>query len=285
MQLEPGVHRISAEDYHADPCPEPSLSRSIIKLLVSKTPRHAWMEHPRLNPNYKAQEAEKFDIGHAAHSVFLEGEDVVVVVKEKDWKKDVAKAARDEARKAGRVPLLPPQYESVMEMVGAADGALYEWEGRGLQICDGESELTHVWKERNGVWCRIRPDWRFQNLALDYKSTAALADPLTYNRIAVDTGLHIQDSFYRRGILATLGQDTAFVFMIQEINPPYLCSFMEIDTLMRDMGDSQVEWGIKRFGECLKKNHWPGYGNLTHTIEAPPWSLAAWELRKGELAA
>lgn len=34
--LSPGIHDISAEDYHADPAPAPSLSSSIAKLIIQK---------------------------------------------------------------------------------------------------------------------------------------------------------------------------------------------------------------------------------------------------------
>ena len=71
--MQEGRHIISFEEYLADPCPIPSLSRSTIKDLVSKTPRHAFWNHPKLNKEFKPEESEKkFDIGTAAHSVFLQ---------------------------------------------------------------------------------------------------------------------------------------------------------------------------------------------------------------------
>ena len=44
---------ISAEAYHADPAPEPSLSSSVAKILVNLSPAHARIAHPRLNPDYR----------------------------------------------------------------------------------------------------------------------------------------------------------------------------------------------------------------------------------------
>ena len=72
----PGIYDgIPENDYHADPVgPAPSLSASIAKLLVLKSPRHAWLAHPRLN-KAKAEEVEKAkrarDVGTATHKLVL----------------------------------------------------------------------------------------------------------------------------------------------------------------------------------------------------------------------
>lgn len=43
------IIRLPSAEYHADPAPEPSLSATLAKLLISRSPRHAWMASPRLN--------------------------------------------------------------------------------------------------------------------------------------------------------------------------------------------------------------------------------------------
>src|SRR5215831_5713580 len=49
MSVTPGVYAMPAAQYHADPCPTPSLSASIIKLICLDSPAHAWTAHPKLN--------------------------------------------------------------------------------------------------------------------------------------------------------------------------------------------------------------------------------------------
>lgn len=66
------LQTMSAEAYHQDPAPQPSLSSSIAKILLDQSPRHAWLAHPKLNPNYVAEEDSRFDIGTAAHVMMLE---------------------------------------------------------------------------------------------------------------------------------------------------------------------------------------------------------------------
>ena len=283
---KPGKYKISFEDYLRDPVIAPSLTRSTIKSLIEEPARKTFLQHPRLNPQAIEPTSEKFDIGTAAHSIFLEGYDCVRVVDAADWRTNAAKALRDEARVAGKVPLLSVQYSDVMAMVTAAHEALYEWEGYGLKIGCGYPEQTYVWQEGN-IWCRIRPDWMYRSpvdfsffKCLDYKTTGQTADPQEYNKIAIAHGHDIQDAFYRRGIKAIEGEEPDFVLMVQETEPPYLCAFMELDMMTKDMGEQKVAAGIRIWKERLSSGYWPGYGNDTYTMEAPPWSLAAWELRK-----
>lgn len=68
----PGVYPdIPEADYHADPCPTPSLSSSIGKELVNRSPWHAWTKHPRLNPEVEPDNRASFDLGSAAHAFML----------------------------------------------------------------------------------------------------------------------------------------------------------------------------------------------------------------------
>ena len=85
--MKAGVYKISFDEYLKDPCPVPSLSRSTIKSLVNDCPRKAYHGHPRLNKEYKAEEKTQFDIGSAAHDLFLGGGVAVAVFEYADWKK------------------------------------------------------------------------------------------------------------------------------------------------------------------------------------------------------
>lgn len=282
MLTEKGCHEINFTDYLSDPAPEPSLTRTTIKDLLFRSPRHAFYGHSRLNPGYKTKEAEKFDIGTAAHALFLDGIDIIEVINADDWRTKAAKEARDEARAKGKIPLLTAQTDNIFAMVDAARAALADSElAIGDLQTEGDSELTYIWNEGK-TWCRIRPDWISKDRALiiDFKTTAASAHPEEYNKIAVSTGLDIQDVFYRRGVKEIEGIEPTFVFMIQEIDPPYLCSFVKLDTLFIEMGEEKVKKGIRLWQECLHTGIWPGYTNQIYTMEAPAWSLASWEIRK-----
>jgi hypothetical protein len=93
----PGIYKMRAAEYHADPCLEPSLSSTIARVLCDSAPAHAQHAHPRLNLQNVEEEAEHFDIGTAAHAILLEGEAAVTVIDAKDWRTNAAKDARDAA--------------------------------------------------------------------------------------------------------------------------------------------------------------------------------------------
>ena len=277
---QPGRYpNIPFADYLADPCPDPSISRSVIRDLLN-CPAKAYANHPRLNPAYVPDEdSEKFDIGTAAHALFLQGLDVATVIDADDWRKKEAKEARDAARIAGKVPLLTRQYDAVADMVEVASEALAASELKCL-LANGESEQTFIWKE-DETWFRIRPDWiRKDNaLILDYK-TAESARESDFKRSIDAYGYDIQDSLYRRGVMEVCGTIPDFVFMVQEKTPPYLCSFFRLDAMFSDMGEGKVKQGIAIWRECMASGKWPGYSSGIVSLEPPPWALAAWESKR-----
>ncbi len=279
--MKPGCHHnIPENEYHADPCPVPSLSRSTIKDILD-CPLKAWMNHPRLNPRYQPKQRAIFDIGHIAHSLFLEGIDKAVSINAEDWRKNATKGEADEARKAGKIPLLKAQYEGVRIMAEEANRQLAASE-LGIQSIheEGDSELSYIWKERD-VWMRVRPDWirKDRKLILDYKTTSSSARPEEYARIITSTALEIQDSFYRRGVYNIERVLPDFVFMVQEVSSPYLCTFIKLDTLFKEMGEQKVTKGIRLWSGCLKSDIWPGYSKKICSVEPKPWALASWEMQ------
>jgi len=197
-----------------------------------------------------------------------------------DWKTNKSKEARKQVRDSKKIPLLTNQYDGVMEMVEVARRELKNSE-LNIDIKDGFSEMTYIWKEGE-TYCRIRPDWirKDGKLCLDYKTTAQLADPESYSRIVVNNGLDIQDAFYRRGISSVDNIEPDFYFMVQEVEPPYLCSFIALDLQFQDMGEQKVTRGLNLWRECMRTGVWPAYSQNIYTIEPPSYSLAAWEMRK-----
>ncbi|MFH1077519.1 MAG: PD-(D/E)XK nuclease-like domain-containing protein [Pseudomonadota bacterium] len=273
----PGSYKISNEAYHQDPCAKPSLSRDVIKNLLFKSPAHAHHDHPRLNPDFEPEEEEtKFDIGSASHPLLLEGNDIIEVIDAPDWRTKVAKEARAEARLKGKVPLLPPQYASVNSMVSVARIALTMSE---LQIAnlqeEGDSELSYFWQE-GGAWLKVRPDWisTDRQIILDYKTTTS-ANPNEFVRKVISMGYDIQEALYCRGVKAVEGITSKFIFMVQEIEPPYLCSFIALSPEFQDMGRKKVNQGIALWNQCMATGAWPGYPSRVMYLDMPAWA-AMW---------
>jgi len=280
MVLDVGIHKISNEEYHRDPCSKPSLSRSTIYELLFHSPAHAKFNHPRLNPDLVQEESEKFDLGSAAHSLLLEGIDNMVVIDAEDWRKKETKEQRETARKEGKNPLLKKQYNEVLAMVEAVKEQIKGC--KELRITDllkaGDSELSYIWKEKE-TYLKVRPDWisKDRKLIMDYKTTGNSANPSEFARQIIGCGYDIQAALYTRGVKTIEGIEPSFIFIVQETSKPYLCSFIGLTPEFLDMGKQKVEYGIFLWNQCMESGIWPGYPQRVCYPEPPSWGLSQFE--------
>lgn len=281
--MTPGIHTIPSAIYHADPCAEPSLSNTIAKILIGRSALHAWHAHPRLG-NGRVEDAEeeaKFNYGSACHDVLLEGGEALLVISPQDypskpkkageqgsipkgWTNDAIRAARDSAKAAGRIPVLPPQANRISAMVEVAKRFI-----DGSEIAeywtDAKSEVSAIWEE-DGIWLRCRFD-RLHNghrFIGDYKSTKD-AEPEAFSRHISRMGYHFQDAFYRRAVRALGYPDPRFAFLAQEITAPYACSLHDCSPALQEIADAQVERAVSLWRACMRTGKWPGYGGRIHS--------------------
>jgi hypothetical protein len=153
VTLDIGLHdAILAEDYHADP----ALSSGIAKLLIDRSPAHAWTAHPSLNPAWEREVEDKFDIGTAAHRLLLEGEDCIVEGDYKDWRSKEAKEFKEDARALNQIPLLIPQARRVREMVEKGRMQMDELHHDLDLFLHGKPEQTICCVERGSTGCTTR---------------------------------------------------------------------------------------------------------------------------------
>ena len=270
-----GVYTMRAAAYHADPCPAPSLSSSIARLLCESSPAHAREAHPRLNPQCVEEEAEHFDIGTAAHAILLEGSAAVTVIDAKDWRTNDAKAQRDAARTAGKIPLLVKIWADVQAMVTAARAQLDAHHDGRAMFTVGAPEQTLIWREED-VWCRARLDWLRAGGIDDYKTTGASANPEVISRTLFGNGWDIQAAFYLRGLKAIAGTDAMFRFACQETYPPYALSVIALGPDAMVLAEKRVLYAIERWRESLTANRWPAYPTQTAYASVPTWIESAW---------
>lgn len=281
----PGLYPdIAAETYHADPCPAPSLSNSIAKLLLGQSPRHAWFNHPRLNPRFVAENKVAYDIGTAAHAYLLEGRSIIEVIDAADYRTKAAQEARDRAYAAGKTPLLLRQWGDVQAMATAARAQLDAHEEAREAFTDGTPEVTLVWREGE-IWCRCRLDWLPNGrdgaaVIFDYKSTSGSAHPDAFERTISERGYDLQAAFYSRGIRAVLGVEAQFYFICQETYGPYALSVVGVTPQVIEPAMEKVAKAIRAWDWCLKHDSWPGYSSRIAWAQPMPWQLARWEDQK-----
>lgn len=267
----------SAADYHADPCPAPSLTASIANILINQSPAHARAAHPRLNPNFKRVDDPKFDLGTTMHQLILEGIDAAYVVLADSWRTNAAKEARDEARAHGRIPLLVDQYEEAKRAVAAAKAQIEAHPAEPGLFTDGKPEQTIMWEE-DGIWCRARLDWRRDDdLVLDdLKTCGQSADPRRWQRTMLSIGAATQARFYCRGIKALTGREPDFRFVVVETHEPFAVSVVSLAPSLEQLADAQVDYAIRTWRRCIETGEWPGYDTRVAHVEAPGWLEADW---------
>jgi len=276
MSVTPGVYAMPAAQYHADPCPTPSLSASIIKLICLDSPAHAWTAHPKLNPQFERENGEHFDIGTAAHAVLLEGEAAVAIIDAPDWRTTAAKTARDAARQDNRVPLLTKTWADVQAMVKAARWQLdHHADDSRAMFTDGEPEQTLIWQE-DDLWCRARADWIRTGAIDDFKTTSASANPDTWTRAMFNAGTDIQAAWYLRGLKRITGEDVSFRYAVQETYPPYALSVIALGPDALLLAEKKVLYALEVWRSCLKRRFWFGYPRRTCYATLPQWHEAWW---------
>ena len=267
---KPGIYDIPATEYHADPCPEPSLSASVARTLVERSPLHAWMKHPRLSNQIVEQPPSKMALGTAAHSVILQGDwSGIGFIAGDNYRTKVSKELRDKIIEIGGTPLLEKDRSTVEAMVA-------EFERAGIDRRGMETERTLVWQDKatesaTPIWCRARVDLLGDRLILDLKTTAVPATPERWGRTLL-WDYAMQCGFYRRGYRALKGgKPPAFRFLVQETTPPYSVAQFAFDEAGRDYADYLAEQAVWTWGECLKSQTWTSYPAGVNVIEAPYW--------------
>jgi hypothetical protein len=282
---EPGFYRMACEQYHRDPLPEPSLSNSIAKVMLGRSPRHAWARHPRLNPDCPPQEPNRqMDFGTVAHCLLLGKGREIVLVEAADWKTKAAKEARAEAAASGKVAVLAHKFEQADAMASAVRRQVEKVSDCENAFIAGDPELVLAWREGSS-WCRSMVDWIEPRRATghivvyDLKTTAMSAAPHAVSRLLYGQEYEMQAAFITAGIEALIPDAAGKVivrFVVVENDPPHLCSVVELDAAGLAIGRKKMHAALGLWQRCLADDHWPGYPDRIVEAELPPWCEAGW---------
>jgi PDDEXK-like uncharacterized protein DUF3799 len=280
----------TAGQYHADELgDQPTLSKSVMSILLEKSPAHARWNHPRLNPAFERKEDDKFALGTVAHQVFLEGLSAVAVIPYDDWRKQDAKDLRDEAKANGLIPLLAKDFERVEAMIVAVRSWLTL--NHPTMFVAGKPEQTVTWTDR-GVACRARLDWLLddQSEIHDLKSTSRSANPESWCRSTLfSIGADVQAAFYGRGIEAITGTRPDFKFAVCELEPPHAVSVIAMGPDVLTLAGKKIDYALELWRRCLERDEWPAYTSQVAYADLPPWEESRWLAREvrelGEVAA
>jgi hypothetical protein len=276
--MESGEHlKLSIADYLADPAPEPSLSANLAHLLLTASPRHAWMQHPRLNGNYAPQESAKLDLGKASHAVVLEGnEEIIEIIHAENYKTKAAQAARIKARASGKIPLLEEEAMIVDAMANEATRFLGQSELKDVFTKNGgDSEVSYLWHGMGHCWLRTRPDRvsKDRTILVNFKTTGGSSEPTAWVRQALlPHGYDLQAAFGLHAIRSLYSKDATYVFVVQENEKPYACSLVGLSPEWIEHAQYRFGRALILWDKCVITQEWPGYPTRIAYADLPPWA-------------
>jgi hypothetical protein len=292
---KPGYIDMGARYYHEDPCVQPSLNVSTIKELLGASPRHAWLQHPKLNKELVVDKASRVkDLGSAVHELLagkgrgivqVELTDKVTGIKSPamDYRTNAAQEVRDKAVADGFVPILPRDYVRAQRIADAVRLKCRRVPGMRNTFSHhvGHGEVIAVWRDRAGCWGRTMIDWWGPTDIdlVDVKTTTlGLSDDEISRKIERD-GLDIQEAWIRRGIAhlnPELEPRIRFRFILVEQEAPHGCRVVELPRDTVNVAKRKVHIAACQFATCLAHNHWPEYPDEITTIGPPEWADRRW---------
>lgn len=286
----PGIYSIPAETYHMDPIVVPSLSCSIARMLVRKTPRHAWQAHARFG-SVGIIPTKVMDDGSAIHAMTAGQSHLIDVIRTvygpktknkdligkpvRDYKTDAASEERDEIRCMGHIPVLAHRLPELTACYQAATKQLQQAEDGEVFLSPGRSEVMAVSCE-GGVYLRVLIDRLPDDRRLppgDLKCTELSAAPGGWER-RLQTEYAFQDAFYRRVLRGAEGHERpAMRFCVIELDPPHGTVIMAALPGLQALAEAEVERAVRIWRQCMQTDVWPLYPPFTAWVDAKPWQV------------
>lgn len=279
------VIECSEQEYRDDPCATPSLNPSIAHEMIQHTELHAWQFHPKLGKQqlveagFDAERETKDKLaGTVFHRLMLGKGATIDLLDFRNYTTNDAKAARDESKAAGHVPVLRHHMD---EFMLAHDVLRPKLEVLGY-VFDGESEIAIEWDEdgaRGPVRCRTRLDHlkRAGRKVWDLKKIVS-ADPFTISKHIYEFGYHLKFAAHVSAVSKLLGcdaDDIEYHLLFCEINPPYAVTPVDMRLCPSYCEIGRMNWdkAVMKWEQSLFTNRWPEYCSAPIGVEPPGYVL------------
>lgn len=283
--MQSGFLKMSVEEYHKDPCTEISLSQSIAHLMVSKSPQHAWFEHPKLGGGHVAP-SDDMNKGTLIGALLLGRGPVIEVFPYDNYMSKAAREERDRCRLEGHYPVLQKHYDSALL---AASAIRENFAKQGITL-EGNSEQAFCWIEKDEegkpVQCRGMMDqWQPPYRFIDLKKTEC-AHPKAVAAKYLMYGYDIQYAAYLSGLNKIFPENAGKhegLFLFYEADPPYAVLPAEPTGMFHEIGFRKWRKAINTWSKCLQTNTWPSYSTGPVFLDAPTWALKEEDLEDERL--
>lgn len=268
--------------YHADPCPEPSLSSTMANTIIEKTEVEAMMGSQRLNPKYVSKTSDVMSLGNIAHAMLLSNDESVYEIAPVDaWRTNEAKEMKADIERRNKIAL-NTKTSSIIVDVRAMIESLHKQLSVHKEYPDlfkkGRGEVSGFCKDEIlNIWLRARFDWLpedYEDLIVDYKTTGLDFDQWEKNELW--KGKYIQNPHYRKVYDTITGKKSKFIWVVQQTKAPFLIKIYEIDDGYNETVDMRYNHSSKVFQKCIKSGEWGG--TLPYAIHSfpPPWVMDKW---------
>lgn len=272
-----GIHYHYPEDaYRKDPCPSPSLSQSIAKVLVDESEVHAYMAHPRLGGR-PPKPSKRMDVGSICHALML-GKPLPEIehIECDDYKKKDNQALRDLAIEAGKIPLNNKEWGEQGSIIRAAEILRNKLQSLGVTFDPDHCEVAMFW-EVNGTQCKGKADNLEGFEVVDLKFTQC-AHPDFIDRQVRDHGTAIQEAAYTEAVNLLVPEADGrakFTLYFCEVQEPFCITPVRLSPEQSMIGQLQWSYAQRRWAECLRTNTWHEYmaPGECHVVQAKPWDL------------
>lgn len=260
----------------------PRLSPTIAKIMIERSPLHAWQAHRLLGGGNGKESTDAQNVGKVLEAIIfnqpVQGPDSQFAILDFDnYKKAAAQEARDDALAHDKTPILKRELE-----VHIAAGVIIKKRlaDQGVVFEGGEYQKRVEWTcGLTGANCKGFLDYFHGGVIWDLKCVSD-ASPRKVQRSFVDYCWDIQRAAYVDAIETTipaLAGRSRMVYAFAETEPPYAVHLYEADGAMRELGENKWHRAKQLWVECLENNHWPGYFSGIGQITPLPWQLTAME--------
>lgn len=277
MITAPGFYELTAAEYHADPCEHPSLSSSLAVDLVTKSPAHARLKHPKLTPRKtSSEETEAMSFGSVVHELLLGKGGGFAVWEGDSWRGTAAASFRELAKSQGKTAIKQADIDRANELAKNVRAQLDSF-GLGYVLSEGISEQVAVWEDR-GQFCRAMYDKHIPDRReiWDIKTTGKLAHPEQIARTVASMNYDMRSEFYLMGAEKLTGIPArnggyGYCFLFIETEEPFSVVPCFLDEAFRTRGKLRANQAIDTWVRCMETSIWPGYVSGTVEIAAPGW--------------
>lgn len=284
-----GFIEMGAAEYHADPCPSPSLSSHAAHTFVGRCAAHAYHRHPALG-GVPMKVSKSMAQGGLIHTLMLgKGHEQIQAVEAKDWRTNAAKAARDEIEASGKTAVLVGDVKRARAVSDRFAQRLREEDGI---VLDGESEQAVFWVETADDGTEVQCRCMIDHLKLsgdgcdifDLK-TCESAHPRPVSAHIHGYGYHVQAVANVRAVQSArpdLAGKIRFFWPFLEIPEPHLVQLYEPNPSLEELGFLLWRQAVNGWAKCLREDRWPRYSDGVIGVEASQRDLESAYMQEGD---